>query len=475
MDTNSDGTTSSGARKGSSSGRELLILVLILLTGGAAAAWVWRDRLRPVNEEVAQPAPPPAPIARPLPVLRAALRSQDRSTRLQAARELGGAISSAVKEGAELDQTQQAVDALTAATGDAEPEVGSAASTSLAVSFRARPASGGESPLDPKAAVAALGHRLESKDRGTRTATLAALSAIGRAVPASAPPELLAALDRGTPEEQDHVALALASFRQGVDPAIARMFQAFEKGQPGTAGIMNAGLAAIRPSPAVVPLLIEKLQSPRLDVRTHAARMLGRIGPEARDSIPALLALLASSDPRGIEGLEVAGDYRGYSPVHDNAAEGACQAIGRIVSGTEAAPAVVDQLATALKGAPASHRRVYAFSLGLCGKDAAPAVPALAEVLHTEIAEPSAPGTGQRLAWSLGQIAPGTPQAGTAVAALTDALSASETPTVLAAANALGGFGPDANPAVPRLREMLKKPEVALPADRALERLGIDP
>jgi HEAT repeat protein len=46
----------------------------------------------------------------------------------------------------------------------------------------------------------------------------------------------------------------------------------------------------MRPSAAVIPVLVESLQSGNRDVRGTAAILLGRIGPQARQATPALIA-----------------------------------------------------------------------------------------------------------------------------------------------------------------------------------------
>lgn len=458
----------------------LVLLVLVLLVGAAGAMWMWRDRLQeppegpqPAEPAAAAPAGPSVPLSQSV----SGLSSGEAVSRAAAARELGPGIAAAVRAAAPVAESQAAVDALVAAVADPDDAVGIAAGTSLAVAFRARPgdAKGGDSPLDPAGAVAALGRRIGSESPEVRTATLAALSGIARSTAASAPPELLALLESGSPEDRDQAAQIVATFSRGIDAAIPVMFQAFENGQPGQPGIMNAAMIVARPSPGAVPLLIEKLGHERVDVRAHAARMLGRIGPEARDALPALLTLLANSDPRGIEGLNVPKDFRGYSPNHDPAAETAAQAVGKIVAGTDAAPAIAAELASAMQAGPPSHRRVYAYTLGLCGAAAAPAVPALLETLRAEIAQPSVPETGPRLVWALGEIAPGTPQAAAAIAALDAALDATDPAMVIAAANTLGRFGAEAAGSLPKLEKLAENEQYGRALGRVIDRLKAGP
>jgi HEAT repeat protein len=61
---------------------------------------------------------------------------------------------------------------------------------------------------------------------------------------------------------------------------------------------IRAAINFIRPDDTrYVPLLIEKLQSPNLQLRPLAALALGRIGPGAREAIPALTGLLDTQPP----------------------------------------------------------------------------------------------------------------------------------------------------------------------------------
>jgi HEAT repeat protein len=53
-----------------------------------------------------------------------------------------------------------------------------------------------------------------------------------------------------------------------------------------------------RIGPAAVPDLIRQLRSPRAERRWQAARILGRIGPDAAVAVPDLMVLLEDDDPR---------------------------------------------------------------------------------------------------------------------------------------------------------------------------------
>jgi HEAT repeat protein len=60
----------------------------------------------------------------------------------------------------------------------------------------------------------------------------------------------------------------------------------------------TAADALARIGPAAVPALLEALHSPDPEVRAKAANVLGRMGPDARDSVPELIRLLDDPDER---------------------------------------------------------------------------------------------------------------------------------------------------------------------------------
>ena len=90
------------------------------------------------------------------------------------------------------------------------------------------------------------------------------------------------------------------------------------------------------PTPALVPTLVELLKSRDLLVRANAVLLLGRIGPEASRTIPALIAIL--NEPVDLEQTD--GSDAVVSPGF--LAGRAAQALGQMGPSPEAIAALVD-------------------------------------------------------------------------------------------------------------------------------------
>ena len=74
------------------------------------------------------------------------------------------------------------------------------------------------------------------------------------------------------------------------DKLLERMGLGTQKGRPPSSPPLQDG------HPEGVQVLVELLQAPEANVRVLAARGLERIGPRAREAIPALLALVDDDD-----------------------------------------------------------------------------------------------------------------------------------------------------------------------------------
>jgi len=253
------------------------------------------------------------------------------------------------------------------------------------------------------------------------------------------------------------LALALCSaWGQGTTDAdvaaqVQKQIQGLKDNNPNVRSAAAVGLGKIGPgAKEAVPALSAALaKDTDASVRSAAAWALGRIGPEALQALPALSAALEDTE-------EV---------VRSDAA----QALGHIgPSAKEAVPALSAALA---KDTYAGVRSAAAVALGQIGPSAKEAVPALSAALtkDTEVL------VRHDAAQALGQIGPGAKEAGPALSAAlakdTDVMVRSD------AVQALGQIGPGAKEAIPALSAALAKDtEVTVRSDavRALERIGPD-
>jgi len=193
---------------------------------------------------------------------------------------------------------------------------------------------------------------------------------------------------------------------------------------------------------ASVPGLIAYLKHDDADARKAASETLGKIGAGAKAAAPALLDILKNDpDP----------DFR----------IGAANALGSI----EPEKNIVDGLIHALKTDKSAHVRVYAtHALGRLREKAA--LPALLTALEKDTEADVRSVIAQNL-WYIGteeEIVPG----------LTRALADKANNVKIAAAQVLEGCGPKAKEAAPALLAMLKDPDadVREVTVRALGRIG---
>jgi HEAT repeat protein len=191
--------------------------------------------------------------------------------------------------------------------------------------------------------------------------------------------------------------------------------------------------------------LTELLKDQDGDVRSAAASALGRIGPEVKDTVPALMELL--KDQWHVEGI--------FCP-----REAAAWALGNMGPEAKIAVPAITEL---LRDREASVRCTAASTLEEIGPEAKTAVPILTELLKD-------PKVRDAAASTLGKIGP---EAKSAVPALAELLAGKGWP--LPAIRALWQIGPDAKAAVPSLAELLRGKDPVLKRDVALTLRRIGP
>jgi HEAT repeat protein len=313
---------------------------------------------------------------------------------------------------------------------DPEADVRAAAAMGLGSMFRSI----------PNVAIPQWGGQLLDKSNAVRRA---AAEAIWGSPDVALPPELAAALMDESAEVRNAAARALVNFRTSLDPIIPRLVFLMEQDKPEVRDACAAVLGEAWPTSALVPTLTATLKSRQRAVRYQAARLLGRIGPEASAAVPALVVIL--DEPLDQPAQKTS---RFVQAVVDPACE-AARALGQMEPSDEAIGALTKLLASA----NADRVAAAADALGSLGPQAVAAVPALIAA-YGKVSE-SVQWVGNRdISNALGRLAPRSPYAQKAVAILIGSLD-SKTPWVRsAAAQALGAFGKEAAGAVPKLRRL---------------------
>jgi HEAT repeat protein len=196
-----------------------------------------------------------------------------------------------------------------------------------------------------------------------------------------------------------------------------------------------------------VPALVDGLADKDPEVRRASAVVLARVGPAAADAVPVLAKALSDADP----------DVR----------REAAAALGRIGACWEMA---LPALAGALRDPNAGVRREAAEAVGRAGAAAKPAVSALVACLADRESV-----VREQAAWALGRIGPAAHRARQALQKL---LRDDQSLDVRrAAAVALGDIGPAARAAAPTLLEAAFSPflDLSSPAADALAKVRPDP
>jgi HEAT repeat protein len=198
---------------------------------------------------------------------------------------------------------------------------------------------------------------------------------------------------------------------------------------------------------------VRALESPDVELRRHATRAVSSFGPDGgADAVP-VLARMLTEDP------------------DPEARVLASLALTKLAPTSRAA---VPELARALGDDDPLVRMNAANALFMLGPDARPAVPALTNALGDDrndlLVHTLTLTIRERVILTLGRA--GTPDT---APALREVLKTAKTPgTRRAVAQALGDLGPDARPAVPDLKELLKdeNDEVREAAEQAIRKIG---
>ncbi len=224
-------------------------------------------------------------------------------------------------------------------------------------------------------------------------------------------------------------------------------------------------LGAVQLTPAAVPNLIEALGSREPRFRSHAAWLLGRVGPEAKSAVPALLAILKEPSD-----LEEGQTIRLVNRTGDPACS-AARALGQIgVAGEEVIASSAEMLSSDVP------ERVSCAASGL--RDLGPrAVAAIAQLIaaYDKVLKSRHHVIGQMsISDAIGGVAPKSASAADAIAILVRAPDSGDEWVRRAAVEALGSFGKDAAPAMPKLRTLEQDPakDVRVASSAAVAAIG---
>jgi HEAT repeat protein len=279
----------------------------------------------------------------------------------------------------------------------------------------------------------------------------------------------------GSVQSSAGAALVQVAHRAEVAPPPALVTILMRDGSAETRATAAAILATFRSArETTVPLLAQALEDENPLVRTAAGAALEYCGPSARAALPALLALMSSpesdrvnfSPPPAKPGDSPTGPqlirYGRVATSEWDPAVVAIEAVGAIGSGEPPSTVALEALRKALRTGPASRRQAAEYGLALMGPAGWPAVPELIANMK-EVDGPSEfPGYGRRAPYALGRVAPGSPNAGAALEALTAALGSRDIDTRRNAVTALAEFGAVAQAVLPRIKALEADPDRAV-------------
>jgi HEAT repeat protein len=202
---------------------------------------------------------------------------------------------------------------------------------------------------------------------------------------------------------------------------------------------------------------VRALDSPDAELRRHAIFVLGTMGSEGAEAVPALAAIMVD-DPKAEMRLE------------------ASLALSKMAPASRAA---VPQLAQALADQELYVRHNAALALLALGTEARPAVPALLDAFKDKANKTNLRKFNltiqETVAVTLGHASAGD---GQAVPALLEALKSADRDEMnLCIVRALGEIGAPARPALPQLRPFLRsnRPELQQAAEDAVKKIEASP
>ncbi len=321
----------------------------------------------------------------------------------------------------------------------------------------------GEAPVAEKALTALLDDP-SPQLRFRAAKSLGSIAASGRLD--APPPRLVACLDDGDEHVRVSAAEALVEYRKGPELIVPVALRRIPTEGKAAKNAFTDLFWHVRLEPSVLPLLIGGLSSDDTEVRLVCAAAINHMGHEARPALPAILTLLRKEldTPHPPDSLAV----------HDRIMDMAAGAIGEATSDGECPPGSVEILCEilerhsgAIRGTAAARPdspgpsgkalqpeeelpAKAAWSLGILGRSAAPAVPLLLSLFESARKVSNLRGV---TAESLVEISRGTPDEDRVLACLARAWETSPPEQKAAIARALRRLSPKSEQLVAGLRQ----------------------
>ncbi len=334
-----------------------------------------------------------------------------------------------------------------------------------------------DDPIDPRTLVKVISAVLE-RDPAARLGLLVAIRRLGP-IDEPAPPALLAALDDPSRIVRIEALQAIAEFTSGVDRAVPVLLSDAESAPaeprfqdwPHVFPLRQAA-ERLQPTAAVIPRLIEGLESLNPDVREVAVVLLKRLGPAAR---PATRALITATRFM-IQSVKLAPEL-GEDPFFSDFASALIQ-----IAPADQAIAVLSEALDPGHPTAGAHA---AWFLGTLGPQGGAAVPILLKALKDAGDPPLGRASeeyAQAILRSLWDIAAGAmlpkPMADEVVEVFSRSLDHPQSFIRKTAADALGDFGSKAARVLPRLRALSEDAQaprdVREAAARAVDRIELE-
>jgi HEAT repeat protein len=264
------------------------------------------------------------------------------------------------------------------------------------------------------------------------------------------PPKLVACLDDDSERVRAAAAESLIEYGQGPELFLPVALRRLPTEGPIAFGEFTRILWNIRFAPSALPLLIEGLSSDNALICVTCATVINHMGLDAKPARPAVMALLQKE----LENPHRWKDQKDYGAV--DIIEQASEALVHTSPDGDLLPGTVEILCEVLKRPNLVRQQAAAWSLGILGRTAAPAVPLLIKAFDEFPNDPkNQRGDFDRgtIALALAEITKGTPDADRVIASLAKEWRTAPPALKPHLAKALRSLGSKSEKLVPELRQ----------------------